>query len=337
MFKQIICYLLLCFLIITNTKVVHGQSNDTTIFVPEGNPVLVVFSNFSTSVGDDDRTSFEVRRAYLGYNQNIHPNYSIKVVVDIGSPLDDSPFSRLKRYAYFKTASLTYKKNDLTFRAGIIDLLNVGTQEYFWDRRYIFKSYMDEYRFGPRADIGINAEYQFGPFIKADIMLMNGEGYDQMQNDNTYKASGGITLYPVSGLVTRIYGEYSHKKIAETLLAFFVGFDDGNRFKSGAEANFRFSEDFVKHHNRFGYSVYSSLRLVSNISVLARYDWVSSNIPVDIMQPWNLGRDGSALIAGIEHRPVKQVRISINYQDWFPAAQNMTNQRGIFVNLEFRL
>lgn len=314
------------------------QQPDSIIFKPSGEPVLQVFSNFSRSIGDEvTKTSFEVRRAYLGYNYHIHPHYSIKILLDIGSPLDDSPFSLLKRYAYFKTASLTYSRNALTVRAGIIDLLNVGLQEKYWDRRYIFKSFMDEYRFGPRADIGVNLAYELSNSFNIDFMLMNGEGYDQLQTDNNYKMAAGLTYKPLPWLTSRIYGEYSKKEVAETLLAFFAGFNINEKLTAGAEANFRFSEDFIENHNRFGYSAYASMVVWKKTKTFARYDWVSSNIPNDLQRPWNLGRDGSALIFGVEYELIDKVRLALNYQDWFPAANNLANKRGFYLNLEFRL
>lgn len=335
MFKHLMCGLLF---VLLSQQPGLCDATDSTDFHPHGKPILRVFSNLNTSIGGGtDYTSFEVRRAYLGYNYHIHPLYSIKVVLDIGSPLDDSPFSLLKRYAYFKTASLTYNWKNLTVQAGIIDLYNVGIQEKYWDRRYVFKSFMDEYRFSPRADIGVNMAYQFLPGLSADLMVMNGEGYDQMQNDNTYKAAAGITAEPLSFLTTRIYVEYSHKKTEEILLALFAGFDDGKRLKGGAEANFLFSDDFRENHDRYGYSLYSSFLFFRSYSIFLRYDWVLSNIPDPLMQPWSLARDGSALIAGLEYQPIDKVRIAVNYQDWYPAARNLENVRKLFLHLEFKL
>lgn len=335
MLRCLLCVLL--FLVLSYQSAL-SQEVDTTEFHASGEPVLRVFSNFNTSLGEGaDITSFEVRRAYLGYRYQIHPQYSIKVVLDIGSPLDDSPFSLLKRYAYFKTASLTYTVNKFSLNAGIVDLFNVGLQEKYWDRRYIFKSFMDEYRFSPRADIGVNMAYQFHPKFSADLMVMNGEGYDQMQNDNTYKVAAGMTTSLINRLITRVYLEYSHKKNEEVLLAFFMGYHDGRRIKGGAEANFRFSEDFRSNYDRYGYSLYGSVIVYKSYSLFARYDWVSSSIPEPLIQPWNLARDGSALIAGLEYRPIDQVKVALNYQDWYPAARNQANVRRLFLNLEFKL
>jgi hypothetical protein len=35
--------------------------------------------------------------------------------------------------------------------------------------------------------------------------------------------------------------------------------------------------------------------------------------------PWNLGKDGRAILAGMEFSPVKGIMVTPNYQAWFPA------------------
>jgi hypothetical protein len=50
--------------------------------------------------------------------------------------------------------------------------------------------------------------------------------------------------------------------------------------------------------------------------------------------PWNLAKDGSAIIAGIEYSPIKYLKLALNYQDWVPWAENIKNVQFIFLNLE---
>lgn len=311
---------------------------DTTVFVPSGKPILRVFADFTTPIGESSsKTSFEVRRAYLGYDYALDKNWSMKIVLDIGSPNDDSPYSLLKRYAYFKNAALTYHKGNIVINAGIIDLYNVDLPESLWGYRYVYKSFMDEYKFTPRADIGVNALWKIKPYLSVDAMVMNGEGYDQLQNDNTYKTSFGLTVRPLKWLVSRAYTEYSHKKTNETLVSLLLGIDLNKKYAAGFEYNYRFQEKFVEDHDRFGYSVYGRFAIGKKFGVFARYDWVSSGKTGNLDRPWNLAKDGSAMLFGAEYAPISKVRLSLNYQDWYPAAANVDNRRSIFLNLEFRL
>ena len=60
----------------------------------------------------------------------------------------------------------------------------------------------------------------------------------------------------------------------------------------------------------------------------------SSNMPDETTIPWNLTEDGSSIIGGLEYSPVKQVKLALDYQDWFPYAQNEDNEQLIYLNLE---
>lgn len=314
------------------------EKSDMAEFKAYGSPIIRVFGDFVTPLNDDsEQTSFEIKRVYLGHGYQIYADWKIAVVLDIGSPNDDSPYSLLKRYAYFKTAALTYQKNKLTINAGIIDLFNVGLQEKFWDHRYIFKSFLDEYRFTPRADIGLNLQYKFTEYLSVDAMVMNGEGYDQLQNDNTYKGSVGATATIWQSTSVRAYAEYASKKEKEYLIGFFAGTQLSKMITIGTEANFLFNEDFIDQHDRFGYSAYAHATVQDKYGCFLRYDWVSSRIPDDMNRPWNLGRDGSAMIFGLEYRPQNRIRMALDYQDWFPAANNIENNRALYLHLEFRL
>ena len=331
-------YQTLVLLLMFSFAVCAQQTSEYSEFKPSGSPIIRVFGDFVTPLNDQSsRTSFEIKRVYLGHRYQIYPNWKIAVVLDIGSPNDDSPYSLLKRYAYFKTAALTYQKGKLTVNAGIIDLFNVGLQEQFWDHRYVFKSFLDEYRFTPRADIGVNAQYQLFESLSVDAMVMNGEGYDQLQNDNTYKGSLGLTATLQKKATLRTYFEYTSKQTEEYMIGFFTGMKVAKILTLGAEANFIFNEDFVEQHDRYGYSAYAHALMKEKYGCFLRYDWVSSSIPAEMTRPWNLGRDGSALIFGVEYRPQSKIKMAVDYQDWFPAANNVDNRRALFLNLEFRL
>ena len=89
----------------------------------------------------------------------------------------------------------------------------------------------------------------------------------------------------------------------------FVGFV-GYRFEKlriGGEyiwqKNYRFNED----RNRYGYSIYSTYAFSDKWELFARYDQLYSNILPEEEVPWNLARDGSAIIGGIQFTPIQYV------------------------------
>ena len=327
-----------CLALVLSFSFIVSNAQDSIVFQQKGSPVLRVFSNFVAPIdGDDQKTSFELRRAYLGYRYQLYEHWEAAIVLDIGSPNDDSPYSLLKRYAYFKIASLTYNYNNLRVQAGIIPRYSMQAPESFWGRRYIEKVFLDAYRFAPTADIGLGLDYTVNKNLSLYMALMNGEGYDQLQHDNTYEWSVGVNYLPTKWLFFRINLDYSKKAVSETMSSFFTGLRFKNDLVFGAEYNLLHNEGFEKGTNRSGYSIYGHKTWSKKYSVFARYDWLQSNIPQGFNHPWNLAKDGSALLYGLEYYPKPKIHISLNYQDWFPAANDLENTKAFYINLEFRL
>jgi hypothetical protein len=178
------------------------SSQEFENFTPSGFFYGTVFSNFHYQLNAENESAFEVQRAYLGYTYLLTENYSINIKLDIGSPEQESPYDILKRYAYFKNAELIYNYQKLTINAGLIDLYHFKIQEKYWGHRYIYKSFQDKHKFGNSADLGVSASYKFNNFFAADITVMNGEGYNQLQTDNSYKSALGFTVKPLTNLIS---------------------------------------------------------------------------------------------------------------------------------------
>ncbi len=311
----------------------QGQNN-TDDFEPSGTVSGKLFSNFNTSLsGPDSQTAFEVRRAYLGYEYLISPEFSAEVKLDIGSPNDASQYSLLRRFGYFKTAALYYQPVDnIEIGFGLQNAIQFKVQEKFWKRRYIAKSFMDEYKFGPSADIGIKGAWSSDK-VDVDVAFFNGEGYSSLQNDNTFKGAAGITYRPLRNITTRIYNDLSIKSINQSTTTIFAGYQ-GNAFSLGGEYAWHRNRGFREDHNVHGFSVMGDVRLVQNVFAFGRYDQVDSNILDGESVPWNLANDESAIIAGIEYMPVKAIKIAANYQDHYPAAKNAEMRSAFYINVE---
>ena len=50
--------------------------------------------------------------------------------------------------------------------------------------------------------------------------------------------------------------------------------------------------------------------------------------------PWNLGKDGSAVIEGVQFTPIPFVHLALNYQDWVEYAQNGSSKPFLYLNIE---
>lgn len=292
-----------------------------------------IFANFHTSLaGDNNQTLFEVRRAYLGYKRNLSPALSSEVKMDIGSPDDISGFSLLRRYGYIKTAAVFYEFNKWSFGFGIQDAIQFKVQEKFWGRRYLYKSFMDEYKFGSSSDLGFTASWSSG-IATIDGALFNEEGYSDLQENNTFKSALGVTLIPGKHFITRLYGDLMPRDTIQTKVAVFAGYAH-HQFSVGSEYNYLINKDFNKDHNQFGWSVYADINIKKRIKLFGRFDKLESNKLMGNATLWNLSKDGSALISGIEFLPLDNVKVATNYQGWYPADTNSSNNSSLYLNLE---
>jgi hypothetical protein len=302
-----------------------------------GQPILRVFANFHSQIGSETGASaFEVERAYIGYRAVLYDDFEFKINLDIGSPDDVSEFSRIRRYAYFKNAALKYTSNWFSTSFGLIDMTHFKLQEKFWGHRYIERSFSDRFRFGPSADLGWNFVAQPVDLISVDFTLSNGEGYNNLQRDNTLKAGLGVTVKPIEWLSIRVYGDIMEKSVRQSTLAGFIGYQLRNLLTVGVEYNHKFNDLFQDGYERYGYSAYASYNIWKMLELFARYDWAGSNMPDNAENPWNLDKDGSSIIAGIQYEPIRQIRLALTYHDWFPYAANLDNESYIYLNLEYR-
>jgi hypothetical protein len=118
----------------------YSQENE---FVPSGKPFATLHLNFHKGISGAsvEDVAFELTRGYLGYEYHLSREFYAKINVDVGSPSDLPPYSKSRRYAYFKNAFLRYAKNQVRVDFGLIDLKQFKLQEDIWERRYIMESF----------------------------------------------------------------------------------------------------------------------------------------------------------------------------------------------------
>lgn len=314
---------------------IYSQEEQTS-FKPSGKVYGKVFSNFHYQLIEENESAFAVERAYIGYKHLLSENFTINLKLDIGSPNQESSYDILKRYAYFKNAALIYSKNQLTLSFGLIDLYQFKIQEKFWGHRYIYKSFMDEHKFGASADLGASMRYQLHDKISADLTVMNGEGYNQLQADNAYKTGFGVTFLPVKGLTARFYIDYTEQTEIQTTWTGFIGYKLENIGNVGIEYNYQNNNKYNKDHDLYGFSSFATYDIFEKWELFVRYDKLWSNTIEGEQNQWNISKDGSALIGGIQFEPIKNIKIAANYQDWYPYAKNLENESYFYLNLEYK-
>lgn len=276
---------------------------------PKGKAIVQVFGNFHTGFGhDNNNRGFELDRSYLGYQYDLGKGLQIKGVMDIGQSNDVNDYHRI---AYIKNAQISWKTGNLTLNGGLISTIQFNMQEKFWGYRYIMKSFQDQYKFGNSADLGISASYKFNDWFIVDAIVVNGEGYKKVQNNDGLEYGLGATLTPFKGLSMRIYyglneGSDDTKEEKQNL-ATFIGYK-GNGFSIGAEYNLYKNDGNVKGHDMSGFSIYGNINLNKNTEIYARYDNLSSK------NNWNETKEESAIITGLQFKLGKYVKIAPNFR-----------------------
>lgn len=266
---------------------IAAKAQDAKNEEPKGKAIVQVFGNFHTGFGaDNDDRGFDLDRSYLGYQYNLGKGLSVKGVMDIGKSSDVGDYQRI---AYIKNAMVTWTKGRLTLNGGLISTTQFNMQEKHWGYRYIYKSFQDNYKFGSSADLGLSASYKLAPWISADAIVVNGEGYKKVQKND--------------GLLYGLGAEYN------------IIQDTGNK------------EDA----DQYGLSVYGSLKAAKNIDIFARYDNLSSK------DDWNEATDEQAVVAGLQLKLGKYVKLAPNFRMAIPKADGKDNKYSAYVSCYFGL
>lgn len=306
------------------------EAQEEEEFEPYGRPILRIYTNYhSTWTGGEVNKVFQIQRAYLGYQRQFSKTLSGRLILDVGDP----SFGNFQMSAYLKNAFVQYRKNKITAKLGMIGLFQYKLQEDMWGGRYLYKSFMDEHRFGPSADIGAFVKYDFHKVVSADITLTNGEGYKLLESDSILKVSLGATVRPVKGIDLRASYDYMGNDVSQQTLALYAGYSN-NGLRLGAEYNYQLNHRMNTALDLTGVSVYGSYKL-KKVRFFGRYDKLSSPRIGTEIDPWHYAQDGQLVIAGVEVNPVKGIIVTPHYQGWVRADGGpMSNSA--YLSLEIR-
>lgn len=299
---------------------------------PKGKAIITIFSDVHSGFGayNNDR-GFNLDRAYIGYQYDLTHELQIKAIADFGRSKEVNDYQRI---GFIKNASVAWKRDKWTLNAGLITTTQFKIQEDFWGKRYIMKSFQDEYSFGSSADLGVNVAYQFNKYLSADVILVNGEGYKKIQVKDGLQYGAGITVNPIETLILRAYGSFheatedGEKGIAN--FAAFAGYKHKS-FSLAAEYNYQANTSFVSKQNLNGVSVYTNIPINKNVSIFGRWDRLSSN------DRWNEADDGMAGIAGAEFKIGKYIKLAPNFRIWSPKQTGAPKAYYAYLNASFNL
>ena len=304
-----------------------------------GKPNFKIFWNYHNDFTKEvtKKSAFELKRVYLGYKHDFNDTFSAKVTYDIGSNSGGSEYT-----AYVKIAQLDWKlKPRVKLSMGLIGNKQFNDQESLWGYRYAHKGILNEFKFGPSADLGVNSEFTINPKFKINLFILNGEGYKSLQDDNGNQKMGTSFIYNFSKKLTgKIYMDSQRSENTKSIKnnSFFLGYNNID-FRVGVEygkiKNARTYKDAEDDHNRDGFSVFGSKKLSNNYELFARYDQISSNTLPGVSKPEK--KDGSLLMFGTQYQATKGVKFNLNYK-LFNYNNSVTNNKSILsLNAEFKI
>jgi hypothetical protein len=209
-------------------------------------------------------------------------------------------------------------------------------QQGFWGKRYLGPEYQAIYGYCSVADLGIVVDYQLNDLIKVDFSLLNGEGYTNVQVDNSLRTAVGIVMKTPNNAVFKIYGDImkSYGVWQATMLA-FAGYKN-DRFSFGAETSYRSNLDLIYGHNVWGISGTGSVFLDEKSELFMRYDYAASVLlPGNDIQ-WDHAKDQTYLIGGIQHIFSDNLKMALNYHRTNPYETGRQTTSAIYLNASFR-
>jgi hypothetical protein len=327
--KRILPILFFCILI---CQLLSSQT-----VVSQGKPITEIFTDFHLNLNDTAKTTgFGLNRAYLGYNYTPEGNFSALIIVNVGSPEDLAFGSEPKRYAFFREASVTYTKEKLTLSFGMVSTRYENFQQGFWGKRYLGPEYQAKYGYGSVADLGIVIDYKFNDIIKADFSLLNGEGYNNIQLDNSLKTAFGFTITTPGNVAVRLYKDISRPSgIWQSTTIVFAGFRN-DLFSFGSEISYKTNLDLNPGHDVWGISGTGSIFLSKKSDIFGRYDYSASvTVPGEFSQ-WDSAKDGTFFIGGIQRTFNSNLKMALNWRRTNPYIQGIQSTDAIYLNARFK-
>ena len=299
----------------------------STALLANNNTSGKVFYNYSTNLDEKRSNSFNMKRAYLTFANDVNASVSYKVTYDMGSNDGGSAHT-----AFLKVAMVKWKTNFGDVSIGMQGMNMFKTMENTWGHRFIQKMPMDTYGFSPSADLGIGITRGFG-VISTSALVTNGVGYKKAESDSHKKfsfhavygetklnkndgfnigTSFSIEPYDVDSVITE----------NTSVMGTFVGYG-GSGFHGGFEFDLKQQNDLIGQI----ICLYGTYKITEKVSLLARLDQVDRNTSAD--------EDGiQAIIAGVHYTLEKGMTIAPTFR--MIKSETGETESAIVVNFQFQ-
>jgi hypothetical protein len=305
------------------------ESVDTLArWVSRGEVFGQIFSDFKYNLkeSDESRVAFRFNQGILGYKRDLGHGVSGKIMLDVTrtthfthlpDTLGVEYFEGSKYTAYLKMAEIKWQMSPrLTLRFGqLLNTQYLTVQDPFWGFRYVDVTLQEKFRMGLPADFGAQLDVQAHENVLAQISVTNGEGpfrHQDQQGEMLYAAN--VEVAPTEGLILKLYLDFAPTSTDvqsdKSVINFFSGFRQ-KQFMLGAEYSHISNADFESNKNVDAFSVFGSVLLAPQFTLLVRWDRYHSAATVDY------------LLGGIQYEPVKDFTIAINGRYYSAVEQTM--------------
>lgn len=328
------------------------QAQDKKLFASgKLKPIVQVFGTASYDF-KNQRYAYGFGRAHIGFQYRFNENWSAKIILDRGRPttvadvtvsdidgnilnIRDESAEGSYYTMFLKFASLQWKVNErLKLEGGALLQNHYITQERFWGLRYVAQTFQDLYWKIPSSDLGFIARYRVNTVFGFDAALTNGEGPRKNQDPaGKVKLAAGLDINPNKKIQTRLYYHrrqaQSNELSTEQMASVFAGIQAGNKLRLGTEFNFMNNLNYQNSTDSYGFSVFGGYFLTQKTQLFARFDRLQYDAPAS--ESLN---DGSTIIAGISHAPLKGIQLSLNYQGW--QGDDSANRDYLLLSMEYK-
>ncbi len=267
--------------------------------------------------GSGQTNGFDFTRIYFGYDRDIAPDFSIRFLMDVDNTKDannKSAWRPFMKNAYLAMNCKLIPGSKLYF--GMISMPFVGIPENHWGYRSVYKLPMDLVGWGSTADLGTGWKGMWQDMYQVEFALANGAGYKNPEGDMFKLAELRPTAYLLEkALTVSALGSYEALNDSSNALIFelMAGYDY-KFFRVGGEYSMRsISKGYLEANGNAtdlqqnNLAFWLQAKATPKVTVLGRYDIYEPNSEADKDRT-------SALIAGVDYHPVKNVHFIPNIQ-----------------------
>jgi len=293
-----------------------------TIIYTQGTFSGLTYFDYTYDLTEDAENDdgFGLKRVYFTYKQDLSENISYKFQTDVGQ-LEVGGLEGIKKtqfVAYLKKAQLDWETLHGKFTFGMQGMNIFNVTEKTWGFRFLQKSAIDKYKLSSSADMGIKYAGKFNK-LNYSIMVTNGSGYKQSENDQ-YKKTSIQVVYGEKKLVkndgfniglsfaSEPYYHTETEKAATMLLSVYSGYA-ANGLRIGAEYDrYRDVGEDISRQIIAGYISYELSGKIEGIFYIDNFDsdvYYNGNENEDLIRKTDL-------IVGVNYKPEKGLTIAPN-------------------------